>query len=409
VRVVKRYAAMPELDRSPVAEELARGFPWLRFHGRLEDQYRQHTYGDNLRQLRFNLAVAFGLMMAFAGMNDLFVSQTVPHVFSGVRLVALVSLMVIVIGVTFLPNATLWYPRTILVAAPLVLFSVVGTEITAAQAGTELMFSTLVLATIFVYYLVGLMFFGAVACNLLAMLAYVVAAFAVGLPTPQVTYNTMVLLFANLVGASVAYNLERTQRTSWLEARMLEDMAQRDGLTGIFNRRRFDELIHAHWRQALREKKPLALLLIDIDCFKPFNDRYGHQAGDEVLRSVAAVLHRSARRPLDLAARYGGEEFAVALFDPTRQYAEQLAQRILEDVRLLSIRNDGSTVTSVVTVSVGLAFVVPADGRSVDGFIQLADEALYAAKAGGRNRVQAMETEYAQLRTGLFRINRAKS
>lgn len=406
---MKRYAATPDLEKSPVAEELARGFPWLHFQGALEDQYRQHTYGDNLRQLRFNLAVAFGLMMAFAGMDDLIVSSSDQHVLSGVRLVVLVPVMLAVIGVTFLPNAARWYPRAILLAAPLVLFAIVGTEITAAHAGTELMFSTLVLATIFVYYLVGLLFYGAVACNLLAMLAYVVAALATGLPAPQVTYNTLVLLFANLVGASVAYNLERTQRTSWLEARMLEDMALRDGLTGIFNRRRFDELMQQYWRQALREKKPLALMLIDIDCFKPFNDRYGHQAGDEVLRSVAAVLHRSARRPLDLAARYGGEEFAVALYDPTREYAEQLAQRILEDVRHLAIRNDGSTVTSVVTVSVGLAFVVPADGRSVDGFIQLADEALYSAKAGGRNRVQAMEAEYAQLRTGLFRINRNKA
>ena len=165
MRALKRYAATPDLEKSPVAEELARGFPWLRFEGALEDQYRQHTYGDNLRQLRFNLAVAFGLMMAFAGMDDLIVSQSDQHVLSGVRLVVLVPVMLAVIGVTFLPNAARWYPRAILLAAPIGLFAIVGTEITAAHAGTELMFSTLVLATIFVYYLVGLLFYGAVACN----------------------------------------------------------------------------------------------------------------------------------------------------------------------------------------------------------------------------------------------------
>jgi diguanylate cyclase (GGDEF)-like protein len=187
---------------------------------------------------------------------------------------------------------------------------------------------------------------------------------------------------------------------------MLEDLALRDGLTGICNRRRFDERMREFWRQALRDRKPLALLMIDIDCFKPFNDRYGHQAGDEVLKSVAAVLHRAARRPLDIAARYGGEEFAVALFEPTREYAASLGARILEDVRLLGIPNAGSTVDRVVTVSVGLAYILPAEGRSVDGFIQLADEALYAAKASGRNRLHVLEAEYAQLQTGLFRANR---
>jgi diguanylate cyclase (GGDEF)-like protein len=335
--------------------------------------------------------------------------RTGQALLSTVRFTVVVPAMLVVMGVTFLPQATRWYPRAILLAAPLVLFAVVGTEITAAHAGTELLFSTLVLATIFVYYLVGLLFYGAVTCNLLALVAYVAGAVATDLPVPHVTYNSLVLLFANLVGASVAYSLERTRRTSWLEARMLEDLALRDGLTGIFNRRRFDERMHAFWRQALRDKKALALLLIDIDFFKPFNDRYGHQAGDEVLKSVAMVLHRAARRPLDLAARYGGEEFAVALFDPTREYATTLGARILEDVRLLAIHNAGSAVDKVVTVSVGLAYIVPTEGRSVEGFIQLADEALYAAKAGGRNRLHRLEAEYAQLQTGLFRANRGAS
>ena len=394
------------LDRSPVAEELAGGFPWLHFGEALEAQYRKHYYGDHLGQLRLNLGIALGLMLAFLAMDDLVVSRNGQALLSTVRFTVVVPAMVAVIGVTFVPDAARWYPRAILMVAPLVLFAIVGTEITAAHAGTQLLFSTLILATIFVYYLVGLMFYGAVGCNLLALAAYVVGAFATGLPVPQVTYNSLVLLFANLVGASVAYSLERTQRTSWLEARMLEDLALRDGLTGIFNRRRFDERMQAFWRQALRDKKPLALLLIDIDCFKPFNDRYGHQAGDEVLKSVAAVLHRAARRPLDVAARYGGEEFAVALYDPTREYAASLGTRILEDVRLLAIHNSGSTVDKVVTVSVGLAYIVPTEGRSVEGFIQLADEALYTAKAGGRNRLQRLEAEYAQLQTGLFRANR---
>ncbi len=396
------------LDHSPVAEELAGAFPWLRFGPALEAQYRNHRYGDRPGQLRLNLGIALGLTLAFIAMGDLLLTRAGETTLATLRFAMVVPIL-LVIGVTFLPQAARWYPRAILLAAPLVQLAIVGAEIMAAHEGTGLLFSALVLATIFLYCLVGLMFYGAVFCNLLALAAYVAGAVATDLPTASVTYNALVLLFANVVGAAVAYNVERTQRTSWLEARMLEDLALRDGLTGIFNRRRFDERMRAFWRQGLREKKALALLLIDIDCFKPFNDRYGHQAGDEVLKAVAGVLHRAARRPLDIAARYGGEEFAVALFDPTRDYAASLGARILEDVRLLGIANAGSTVDRVVTVSVGLAYILPTEGRSVDGFIQLADEALYAAKAGGRNRLHVLEAEYAQLQTGLFHANRGVS
>ena len=116
------------------------------------------------------------------------------------------------------------------------------------------------------------------------------------------------------------------------------------------------------------------------------------------------MLAHAARRPLDFVGRYGGEEFLVVLYDTTKEYATELAQNILEGVRSLDIPHGASDVGNVLTVSAGVAYVVPMAGRSPDGFIQLADEALYAAKHGGRNRVHVMESEYAQLRTGSFRV-----
>jgi diguanylate cyclase (GGDEF)-like protein len=189
----------------------------------------------------------------------------------------------------------------------------------------------------------------------------------------------------------------------------LHEQASRDGLTGLYNRRHMDLLVDAAWDEAARLKQPFAILMIDVDNFKKYNDRYGHQAGDEVLKRVARVLAQSARRPLDLVARYGGEEFVIVLYDTTRAHAAALAERIVDSVQGLGIANAGSGCAPVVTVSVGVAFVQPAPGRSPDGFVQLADAALYAAKDAGRNRVHVMQDEYAQLRTGYFEATRRES
>jgi diguanylate cyclase (GGDEF)-like protein len=180
-------------------------------------------------------------------------------------------------------------------------------------------------------------------------------------------------------------------------------MVARDGLTGIYNRRMFDERLGELWNQAVREQTPVAMLLIDIDCFKLFNDCYGHQAGDETLRRVATTLDTHARRPLDFTARYGGEEFATVLYDVDREFVDDVARRMRAEIETLAIPHERSTAAESLTVSVGAACVRPVPGRHLEGLIQLADEALYTAKHQGRNRVVVMEAEYRSLKTGEFR------
>jgi diguanylate cyclase (GGDEF)-like protein len=179
-------------------------------------------------------------------------------------------------------------------------------------------------------------------------------------------------------------------------------MVARDGLTGIQNRRMFDAHIQQTWDQAVRDRLRIAVLLVDIDCFKDYNDRYGHQAGDECLRAVAVTLSQCARRPMDFVARYGGEEFAVVLNDATREYTAELLTRIQRSIAQLNIQHEASRVASRLTVSIGAAFVLPGANRTHEGLVQLADEALYSAKEQGRNRVVVMEAEYQSLRTGRF-------
>ncbi|HEX2492827.1 MAG TPA: GGDEF domain-containing protein, partial [Steroidobacter sp.] len=250
----------------------------------------------------------------------------------------------------------------------------------------------------------------AVGASLAVFASYLAAAAVAHVPSPAMVVDIGMLVCTNIIGAMVCYTLERANRTNFLEERLLIETASRDGLTGIHNRRAFDEHVDRIWPQAIRQKAPLGLLLIDIDHFKAYNDYYGHQAGDECLRRVAWSLSQSARRPLDITARYGGEEFAVILYDVGRDHVEEAARRIQASIEALGVQHLASPAQGKrLTVSIGGACIVARADRNHYGFIQLADEALYAAKARSRNCVVIMDTEYDQLATGSFRKGALRS
>ena len=160
----------------------------------------------------------------------------------------------------------------------------------------------------------------------------------------------------------------------------------RDGLTGIANRRAFDESLQLEWRRSLRLKQPLALLMIDIDHFKLFNDHYGHIEGDGCIQLVAQVLQETAARSTDSVARYGGEEFAVLLPHTEIDAALALAQDCLAAMTTQAREHASSPTAPIVTLSIGVACML-GDEQGPERLLRAADEALYAAKRGGRNRV----------------------
>jgi two-component system, chemotaxis family, response regulator WspR len=160
-----------------------------------------------------------------------------------------------------------------------------------------------------------------------------------------------------------------------------------DALTELANRRLFDETLEREWDRAGRTRQPLAIILADIDRFKAHNDTYGHQAGDECIRQVAAVLKRGVRQPSDLVARYGGEEFAVILPSADVAGAAVVAERMRRDVESLKLAHVNNVVGHDVTVSLGVAVMVPDTSASISALVAAADEALYRAKAVGRNQV----------------------
>ncbi len=172
---------------------------------------------------------------------------------------------------------------------------------------------------------------------------------------------------------------------------VLENLSSVDGLTGVANRRHFDEVLDTEWRRALRNGNVVSLVMVDIDFFKSYNDRYGHMAGDDCLKRVAGELQQALSRAEDFLARYGGEEFSVILPGTDGPGAAVVAERLRERVAAVNIRHEGSQVADRVTVSVGSATSHPTCSDSPSELLEAADKMLYEAKLSGRNRCVSVD------------------
>ncbi len=171
-----------------------------------------------------------------------------------------------------------------------------------------------------------------------------------------------------------------------LKNKELENLATLDGLTQIANRRHFDEYLSREWKQMAREKQWISLIMCDVDYFKSYNDSYGHQAGDDCLKQIAASLKKTVKRPKDLVTRYGGEEFAIILPHTDNNGAIKVAEIIRQIIKDLKIPHQGSKISSYVSVSLGIASLIPDSRQSHQWLIKFADKALYKAKKKGRDR-----------------------
>ncbi|MEA2336100.1 MAG: hypothetical protein QOE82_107 [Thermoanaerobaculia bacterium] len=187
--------------------------------------------------------------------------------------------------------------------------------------------------------------------------------------------------------AATKHDLERANEHLARAIETLHRISTTDPLTGVANRRNFDEALALEWRRAARSATPLSLIMIDIDAFKAYNDVYGHQAGDDCLRRVAESLQSHLHRAGDIVTRYGGEEFAVLVPGVDRDHAGDLAELLRRSVENLRIEHQSSPASDVVTISVGIATMVPERDGDPSALLKSADEALYAAKGGGRNCV----------------------
>lgn len=382
------HAWLDDVRPNPYADQLALGFRLLRFVRPLELEYRQYMSEDSFDLKRIALSVAMVLWLAFALLDFSLIQSPQLWWMLAVRMLVLVLLMVC--GFLVLQR------RHVHLLVPLSLTCIVGLGVGAAAVvgiahtvDTTYPYEGLLLVSMAAYFLVGLRLSEAIASSLLVLLAYVFLELLAGLPIPRLINNGLFLLFGNLMGAVGCYLLEFKSREHFLVSRLMRVLADHDSLTGLHNRRSFNRQLERLWRQAQRENQSLALLLCDIDHFKAYNDCYGHQAGDNVLQRVGAVLADAARRPLDMSVRLGGEEFAVLLYDITDEQARERAEALRESLQRLGIRHERSDTAEMVTMSVGVACLLPAEEGEIAQLYERADRALYEAKAFGRNQVVA--------------------
>lgn len=204
------------------------------------------------------------------------------------------------------------------------------------------------------------------------------------------TFTALLSVYLRLISTRTAQveRLVERRTNELLEANTeLVRLSRIDGLTGVANRRVFDEGFAKEWKRAFRDATPLSLLMIDVDGFKLFNDHYGHQAGDDCLKSIAGSLKTAARRPADVVARYGGEEFVIMLSSTDSDSAAEIAESIRARIEALAIPHEKSPLSDVVTVSIGVDTVTSVIGVTPHSLIERADQALYQAKNSGRNTV----------------------
>ena len=379
----------------------------LRFEGALESAFQDDYQRKSMNQIRLTFLVGAVFYGAFGLLDAMTVPAAAPA-FWVLRFGIFMPVSLLVLVLSYLP----WGKRHLeLITTIWFMTAAVGilTMIAVLPQNTGgTYYAGLVMVLIAGYTWLKVRLVWAASAGWLVVGAYQWVAFGLtDMSMDVIISNNFFLVGSNVLCMLACHSIERYARRDFLKARLLfnekkvvaktnaklasaneelEKLARVDGLTGIPNRREFDSRLDAEWRRMGREGKPLALIMGDVDHFKQYNDTYGHQAGDECLVKVAQAIGSWARRPTDLAARYGGEEFALVLADTDGKGAAYIAQSVCDAVRRLEIPHCNSSASEHVTLSLGVAVVLPGAAKGPRALIEQADKALYAAKESGRNR-----------------------
>ncbi|MEL7536368.1 MAG: diguanylate cyclase [Pseudomonadota bacterium] len=398
------------VHESPYSKQLERGFNALRFAPGLEVEFRQQY----LRSIRRRVVTCIVILISFsvlAAIENRGGSAAPPDsLLQDLRVFVVRPLSVFLLLSAFIGAL---YERVWLNSTPVILciIGLIGGYSTAEYvAGGNLhAFIAMVSGLLGTFLLLGLLFWQTLVVATLIGVGYFVSLSLAAAPPDVIRFEAAVLVAMTGLALVFVYHLEHSLRESFLQRRVLQDLGEYDAMTGLKNRRAFDVALEALWRQALRDKANLGLLMVDIDYFKAYNDYYGHQAGDRCLGAIGAIIARTSRRPLDVAARIGGEEFAVLLYGAGPEHLAAIADQILCDVQLAKIPHQRSTISDRISVSIGVGQVTPKMGRSPASLLQYVDEALYEAKDAGRNRVVFRDRGYDKLVTGVFQADVKKT
>lgn len=350
----------------------------------VEGEFRAWYYTSQMQRAQTSLALAQLLIFASVAADVLGPVPEPQRIAAIVKLLLISPLLLATLWVTRTPRWRRFFPHLMCASIIAVGFVFCLINVGGAGIGSGLRYDALVLVTVFTYFLGGLAPTLACATGLALLAAHLFLSVNRSLTLEDLAYESLFLLAINALGMLSTNFTERSVREAFWRFQTVTQLSETDPLTQITNRRGFDRRYAELWERARREGRGLALAFVDLDHFKNVNDRYGHEAGDQALRQVAAALGQQHPAP-DLLARLGGDEFVSLWCGIDAQEAESLAARLPLAVERLALRNEYGG-KSALTVSVGLALCDPASEPLASDAMRRADRALYAAKQAGRNR-----------------------
>lgn len=388
------------LSREKITALIAHGLNYVHFSNRLEPVYRQQYREEAAYEFRFRAPIIL-LLYALLSYGIYQIIPTNEKAREWFTLYAWVGIIVIAAWVvSFFKRFNQYFDLYTCIGSML---AVTLSFIIIAKMGNEnndaLLHAAMMYAVIIIYSFVGMRFYTALIAGwgggLIAIVITSIYHYQIDWTFLNRTYT-----FSSVLGMALAYAIDRQHRENYLQnciievnkfeltqqAKQLELLSQTDSLTGLANRRHLSDTLDQQWRHALRHQTPISILMVDIDCFKNYNDHLGHIAGDRCLQAIAKQMKKVTSRSHDLAARYGGEEFLLLFPNFDEPQAELVAAHLLEQINQLALPHPNSNISCHVTVSIGLATVIPQDNDSQTQFIQAADQALYNAKTRGRNQ-----------------------
>lgn len=375
-----------ETRRSPHAAQLERGFARLVFEPALEADFRE-AFNERMRPRLAYTMLAGALFFAAFGIKDLLTMPKSVWVWTVSIRLGLIVPSILLIYLFTRHRSAAGKQGWMALGAAIALYGLMAAIGISTWMQHPLPYEGLLLVTFFLFFMVGLRLRMALLVSLPAVPLFVLTSVAIEQDHSLTIVRGFYLLAGNAIGAIGLYLIEHLAREVWLTEQLARFRAERDPLTLSFNRRALMAHLRLLWAQARRQRETMTAVMIDVDHFKQYNDRYGHLAGDECLRQISTVLAGQLRRPLDMLGRYGGEEFLALLLAVQPESVASMAEKLRAAVEAMQLPHSGS-VLGVVTVSIGVASRVPGSSDGESALLEQADRALYEAKGRGRNQVQ---------------------
>ena len=394
-------------EAGSIDSETEREVERLRFNPETESEFQSYFIQRSLARARWATAIYLALVAVVTAINMrgtmVPFGQSLLEPIYLLRLGVACPALVVILAATVIPELQRHYQWIASTAVVVTGISVMLISGFAAAEGLPQFQMGDVLVVVYATLFLGLLFRAVLVVATALLISFISIGLYLGVSSEHLIFAGSVVFATTLMSVLSALRMERLLRANFIENRLLNDIAERDGLTGLYNRRMFDNLTNRLWLQAQRNQESVQVILVDIDHFKPYNDLYGHQAGDNCIRRVATIIARATKRPFDFCARYGGEEFALVLYAPSGSDSTALAEQIRRETMALNIPHAHSDAAGILTVSIGSATAEPDTKRSLAGLIQSADEALYRAKQLGRNRVHHVDAE-SNTPKGAFKV-----